>query len=131
MTRRSPRWRAYSRIRSPELARSAPPISNVRLPVSGNRTAAASYANTSSMSFGVVAKRAQGVHEVVANVDTCERAIERRRIEQIPCDHLRRRPHARLERGRMTGQTPKRDPGGFEDRHEPSPDVARCSGHEH
>ena len=81
--------------------------------------------------FEVVAVCAHGVHEVIGHVDSGERAIEGRRIEEVPRDDLRRRRHARRERGRLPRQTAKPDSRGFEDRHQPSPDVAGRTRHEY
>jgi len=74
---------------------------------------------------------AHGVHEVIGDVNSRERAIEGWRIEEIPRDNLRRGCHTRLERGRASGETAKPNARGFEDGHEPSPDVAGGTGHEY
>jgi hypothetical protein len=71
------------------------------------------------------------VHEVIGDVDSRERAIEGRRIEEVPRDDLGRWCHTRLERGRVTGETAKPNTRSFEDGHEPSPDVAGGTGYEY
>ena len=81
--------------------------------------------------FEVVAVCAHGVHEVIGHVDSREGAIEGRRIEEVPRDDLRRRRHARRERGRLPRETAKPDSRGFEDGHQPSPDVAGRTRHEY
>ena len=90
----------------------------------------AKIAGGDAIRFTVVAVCAHGVHQVIGHVDARERAIERRRVEKISGDDLRRRRHARGERGRVPRQTAKPDSRGFEDGHQPSPDVAGRAGHE-
>ena len=81
--------------------------------------------------FEVVAVCTHGVHEVIGYVDSRESAIEGRRIEEVSRDDLRRRRHASGERGRLPGKTAKPGSRGFEDRHQPSSDVAGRTRHEY
>ena len=91
----------------------------------------AKVAGGRAIRFTVVAVRPHRVHQVIGHVDACEGAIERRRVEEIPRDHVRRRRHARRERGRMPRETAEPHTRALEDGHQPSPDVAGCASDEH